>query len=107
MEAGSAQTGCGSFFCKHSLGRSDNERAPPRMSGSRTMRTWSDFHGSRRRMAYGTSNGFNPKAWNRRLAPQHQFEEANHSLFASRLGALAAKLVTAVLPLAGRGLPCL
>ena len=33
------RNGCGSFFCKRSLFGSDNERPPPRMIGSRTMRT--------------------------------------------------------------------
>ena len=97
--------GCGSFFCKHCHCGLDHERPPPRMIGSRTVRTGSDFHRRCSRQAQGKRDRVNRKAWSGWHAPQHQFYEASHGPFPARLGACISKLLTGVLSLLPRGLP--
>jgi hypothetical protein len=99
--------GCVTFYCKNSLFGLDNNGPPPRMIGSRTVRTWSDSHRSRSRRARGNRDRRKQRVWSWRLAPQPQAHATSHSLLTAHLSALASLKLSAELPLSHRGLPCL
>jgi hypothetical protein len=93
------------IFCKDSFFGSDNERAPPRMLGGRTVRTCCDLRRSRSWLAYWRRARFNRRTWSQQPAPQHQLQKASHNLVTSRLGALGSLLQVEVLSLPCGDLP--
>jgi hypothetical protein len=99
--------GCGSFFCMDGLFGTDNQRPPPRMIESLTVRTGSDFPRCRSRRVHASRDGFNRRAWSGRPTPEQQVQEAGGGLFTAPLGALVSHLLAQALPLPRRSLPCL